>query len=56
MAATLRQAAPALVTLSPALAEILAEVERTLCALQQVDAGGRAGIEQEAAATTVLAS
>ena len=55
MATTLRQAAPALPGLSPALAETLAEIERTLCTLRQVDAG-RAGIEQEAAATTVLSS
>ena len=51
MAATLRHATPTLVLLSPALAETLAEIERTICALRQVDAA-RAEVEQNAAATT----
>lgn len=37
MAATLRQAAPVLVILSPALAETLEEIERTIGTLQQAD-------------------
>jgi hypothetical protein len=53
MAATLRQAAPALVSLSPALAETLAEIERTICTLRQVDAA-RSGIKQKPMAATVL--
>jgi hypothetical protein len=52
MAATLRQAAPALVLLSPALAETLAEIERTICTLRQVDAT-RTEIEQNAPAATL---
>jgi len=55
MAAKLRQAAPALVSLSPALAETLAEIERTICTLRQVDAA-RAGIVQKPVAATVLVS
>jgi hypothetical protein len=55
MAATLRQAAPALVSLSPALAETLAEIERTIRTLRLVDAA-RAGIGQKPVAATVLVS
>ncbi|MBV9999086.1 MAG: hypothetical protein JO015_08230 [Verrucomicrobia bacterium] len=55
MAATLRQAAPALVSLSPALAETLAEIERTICTLRQVDAA-RCGTEQKPLAATALVS
>lgn len=55
MASTLRQAAPALVSLSPALAETLAEIERTICTLRQVDAA-RSVIKQKAVAATLLVS
>jgi RNA-binding protein YhbY len=51
MAATLRQATPTLVLLSRALAETLAEIERTICTLQQADAA-RAGMAQDVAAAT----
>jgi hypothetical protein len=51
MAATLRQATPTLLALSPALAESLAEIERMICTLRQADAA-RAGVERNAIAAT----
>jgi hypothetical protein len=52
MAATLRQAAPTLVMLSPALAETLEEIERTIRTLQQTDVA-RSEIEPYAIAAAL---